>query len=129
MHHPDLVPKTSHLKTFAVGLALLISVGINIALAIKLYAVDLDQVCTRHTTLNCTKPSLWYLFKLYLTISVGSPILEKPMTYSDVRFNGSLFASEIYRQPPSPEVDQKWLDLGLNREFFFASHPRSCTTY
>ncbi|CAJ2507519.1 Uu.00g087050.m01.CDS01 [Anthostomella pinea] len=36
------------------------------------------------------------------------------MTYSDVRFNGSLFASDIYRLPPSPEVDQKWLDLGLN---------------
>jgi hypothetical protein len=38
------------------------------------------------------------------------------MTYSDVRFNGSLFASQIYRQPPSPDVDQAWIDLGLNRQ-------------
>lgn len=49
-----------------------------------------------------------------LTSMPGSPILKKPMTYTDIRFNGSLFAEGPYRQPPSPEVDQRWMDLGLN---------------
>ncbi|KAJ8110833.1 hypothetical protein ONZ43_g5774 [Nemania bipapillata] len=80
----------------ALGLTLLSSIVMNVILFVQRQRTDLDHLCTRQMTLN------W------------SPILDKPMTYTDIRFNGSLFKSDIYRQPPSPEVDQKWLDLGLN---------------
>jgi hypothetical protein len=35
------------------------------------------------------------------------------MSYHEQPFNSTLFGTSIYRQEPSPEVDQAWIDLGV----------------
>lgn len=44
--------------------------------------------------------------------------------YKTVLFNGSFFKNTIYRQPPSPEVDRAWRDLGIDCMFLIFS-PRN----
>jgi hypothetical protein len=44
---------------------------------------------------------------------------EAPLTsdvkvsYHEQLFNSTLFGTSIYRQEPSPEVDQAWVDIGV----------------
>ncbi|ESZ90385.1 hypothetical protein SBOR_9221 [Sclerotinia borealis F-4128] len=58
---------------------------------------NLDKTCAKHTSQS------W------------SPVLDKvELKYETVRFNGSLFTNTIYREDPSPEVDQAWYNLGTN---------------
>ena len=49
--------------------------------------------------------------------------VKAPMTpdikiaYHEQNFNSTLFGTSIYRQEPSPEVDQAWVDLGVYCKF------------
>ncbi|KIM93703.1 hypothetical protein OIDMADRAFT_137397 [Oidiodendron maius Zn] len=48
-------------------------------------------------------------------VSQDSPLLEDiDINFSTIRFNGSLFQENIFRQPASPEVDHAWESLGVN---------------
>lgn len=39
------------------------------------------------------------------------------ISYQEQNFNSTLFGPSIYRQEPSPAVDQAWVDLGVYCEF------------
>lgn len=57
---------------------------------------SLDSLCASHTSQSWT------------------PVFEDvDIKYTTITFNGTLFKDTIYRQPPSPEVDQAWHDLGI----------------
>lgn len=46
--------------------------------------------------------------------SIESPILnDVNLKYNTVTFNGSLFGDHIWRQWVGDDVDQAWLDLGV----------------
>ena len=48
-------------------------------------------------------------------ISHASPVIEDvDITYDTVKFNGSFFSEDIFRQPASPEVDAAWEALGVD---------------
>jgi hypothetical protein len=38
------------------------------------------------------------------------------ISYHEQMFNSTLFGNSIYRQEPSPEVDQAWVDIGVYRK-------------
>jgi hypothetical protein len=52
-------------------------------------------------------------------MSIIADIAQAPMTpdvkisYHEQMFNSTLFGTSIYRQEPSPEVDQAWVDIGV----------------
>lgn len=57
----------------------------------------------------------------YILTTIG-PILDSvDIKYETVRFNGSLFTNTIYREDPSPEVDQAWYDLGTKCMSFISA--------
>jgi hypothetical protein len=60
------------------------------------WKLNLDQLCAART-------------------SYYSPVLKDvTVKYSTTTYNGSFFHETIYRQDPSPEVDQAWKDLGVD---------------
>ncbi|KAK4955625.1 hypothetical protein LTR10_006564 [Elasticomyces elasticus] len=78
-------------------LALAVSLVINAVLWSQANKLDTDAFCNVHTSQS--RP----------------PLLDKKrMTYSTVEFNGTFAKQNIYRQPPSPEVDAAWEALGTD---------------
>lgn len=59
-----------------------------------------------------------YFEKLGLHLLLILAPIEEDMNikYHDVEFNNTLLRSNIYREDPSPEVDQAWQDLGVRCE-------------
>ncbi|KAG6015625.1 hypothetical protein E4U54_003210 [Claviceps lovelessii] len=56
--------------------------------------------------------------------SQWSPLLrDVPLRYESHVFNGSFTKQNIYRQAPSPEVDQAWEDLGVDYRAGVISYP------
>ncbi|PMD46911.1 hypothetical protein L207DRAFT_551790 [Hyaloscypha variabilis F] len=46
--------------------------------------------------------------------SIPSPLTpDVKISYHEQMFNSTLFGNSIYRQEPSPEVDQAWTDIGV----------------
>ncbi|KIN03061.1 hypothetical protein OIDMADRAFT_18524 [Oidiodendron maius Zn] len=46
--------------------------------------------------------------------TIPSPMVpDIKIAYHEQNFNSTLFGTSIYRQEPSPEVDQAWVDLGV----------------
>ncbi|KAK5113808.1 hypothetical protein LTR62_003192 [Meristemomyces frigidus] len=81
--------------------ALGISIVLNLVVVYRILswsaAVDLDQRCGSYTE------------------QYDSPLLDAiPVRYETVRYNGNLLKENIYRGPPSPEVDAAWDELGAN---------------
>ncbi|KAF2423603.1 hypothetical protein EJ08DRAFT_652714 [Tothia fuscella] len=62
----------------------------------NMWRIDLDSTCAKHT-------------------SHFSPVVKHvDIKYAEVQYNGSFFHEEIYRNDPSPEVDDAWKALGID---------------
>lgn len=75
---------------------------------------NLDNVCAKHTSQTWSQlPKLCLLKSITRELTLTGPILDNiDIEYETVRFNGSLFTNTIYREEPSPEVDEAWHNLG-----------------
>ena len=79
---------------------------------------DADSFSIRHTSQYCESlPSLEIVTKkpYALLLKAAAPILDEVhVEYSEVRFNGSLLRSNVFRQHAGPEVDAAWKSLGAD---------------
>ncbi|KAJ8061659.1 hypothetical protein OCU04_009460 [Sclerotinia nivalis] len=91
-------PRTTKVQTcFWISCIIVVTLLSNTATYLATYKSqgNLDRACAKHTA------QYW------------SPILDNvDIKYETVRFNGSLFTNTIYREDPSPEVDEAWYNLG-----------------
>ncbi|KAG6015868.1 hypothetical protein E4U43_004646 [Claviceps pusilla] len=115
--HPLLKPVSTLLLLLALS-ALSFWAGTRAALRER----SLNSHCAAHT-------SQWFVFFLLasnpLTNSPPNkaPLLrDVPLRYESHVFNGSFTKQNIYRQAPSPEVDQAWEDLGVDYRAGVISH-------
>lgn len=100
---------------FSLIFVLGISVFCNIILIFEQYKRwDLDNVCTTYTS-QYSECILFQNAKILSTDqSIGSPISnDVNLKYNTVTFNGSLFGDHIWRRWVGDDVDQAWLDLGV----------------
>lgn len=76
------------------------------------YLMSANEFCIHEVSQDCN-PSHRALQIQALTFT--APLLEDiDINFSTIRFNGSLFQENIFRQPASPEVDHAWESLGIN---------------
>ncbi|ODH42645.1 hypothetical protein ACO22_01170 [Paracoccidioides brasiliensis] len=89
---------SQRLLFFTLLVVLGISVFCNVVLISEQYKRwNLDKICSVYTS------------------QYSSPLLKDiDISYETVHFNGSFTKKTIYRQRPSPEVDQAWYDLGVH---------------
>lgn len=77
---------------------------------------NLEKACAKHTAQYLSELPKFHdpLKHMTYVLTVTGPILDNTdIKYETVRFNGSLFTNTIYREDPSPEVDEAWLNLGI----------------
>jgi hypothetical protein len=73
---------------------------------------NLDYICFKHTAAYC---EVGYSAKWQTLTGDIAPIIEsRDLKYHMAHFNNSLLHPTIYREDPSPRVDQAWQDLGIN---------------
>lgn len=115
---PKIIKSSRTQTCFWVFCIFVVTLLSNIAtyLATYKFQEDLDKTCSRHTTQNWSQQLKFHdLLHLIHKLIFTGPILDGvDIKYETVRFNGSLFRNTIYRQDPSPEVDEAWYNLGTN---------------
>ncbi|KAF2280525.1 uncharacterized protein EI97DRAFT_368898 [Westerdykella ornata] len=62
------------------------------------FVADADDFCLNHISHYCVAPL----------------VNEVKPNWRTIQYNGSFFHESIYRQPPSPEVDEAWSALGID---------------
>ncbi|KAK3367624.1 hypothetical protein B0H63DRAFT_515444 [Podospora didyma] len=95
---PSPLPEPrKHIATVALIVPALLSFLLGLWLGDSNLLTDPDTFCTSQ-------------LRLY-----SSPVVDSvPLHFTTTEFNGSFLRENIYRQPPSPEVDAAWEDLGTN---------------
>ncbi|PGH12589.1 hypothetical protein AJ79_04210 [Helicocarpus griseus UAMH5409] len=85
---------------------LALSILINIVTVAQLKMVDLDDICSLYTS------------------QAISPIFEDvKVTYQTRQFDGKFMNASKYTQDPSPQVDEFWMQLGVqNRHYRVPEH-------
>lgn len=79
---------------------------------------NIDNFCALYTSQSWSESCFPAFSLLDIDVDRAGPVMnDLDIKYTTIRFNGTFFKNTIYRQAPSPEVDQAWRDLGIECRF------------
>lgn len=106
-------PKWTWSSITVIVLGFVLCNAATLAISRWFWRSQLDQTCSRHTSQSWSTRLGRSVRQRYVLTTAGPMMDGVDIKYETVRFDGTFFGDNIYREAASPEVDEAWRGLGI----------------